>query len=200
MTSDWPLVPGDRAQIQAIGERLREEDPFTGQAIVDVPTHVIVHRSRFEFDLNRAAAEAVYLTTDQSWGLDVWHTPPPDQVVQRSLAIHGAYYAMLGHLLDGVDHLQHLAHRLGERQRRFRGGDLLQPAGEDRVVVRVGQDDEPFPREDARRLDERLVVGEERALVADHLELHPVRQARLATEEANRVATALSRSRRRGRQ
>ena len=36
-------------------DRLREEDPFTGQAIVDVPTHVIAHRSRFEFDLNRGA-------------------------------------------------------------------------------------------------------------------------------------------------
>ena len=36
-------------------ERLREEDPFTGQAILDVPTHVIPHRSRFEVDLNRVA-------------------------------------------------------------------------------------------------------------------------------------------------
>jgi N-formylglutamate amidohydrolase len=40
-------------------ERLREEDPFTGQAIVDVPTHVIAHRSRFEFDLNRPPDSAI---------------------------------------------------------------------------------------------------------------------------------------------
>ena len=52
--------------------RLREEDPFTGQAVVDVPAHIIVHRSRFEFDLNRAADSAVYETAEQSWGLEVW--------------------------------------------------------------------------------------------------------------------------------
>ena len=83
-------------------DRLREEDPFTGQAILDVPTHVIAHRSRFEFDLNRAAAEAVYVTSEQSWGLEVWNAPPDPRLVERSLAIHSAYYEMLGTLLDGV--------------------------------------------------------------------------------------------------
>src|SRR5687768_12156648 len=68
-------------------ERLREEDPFTGQAILDVPTHIIAHRSRFEFDLNRGAAEAVYQTAEQSWGLEVWREPPPPDLVERSLAI-----------------------------------------------------------------------------------------------------------------
>ena len=81
---------------------LREEDPFTGLAIVDVPTHVVVHRSRFEFDLNRDAAGAVYRTPDQSWGLDLWREPPADDLVERSLAIHAAYYRMLGQLLDEV--------------------------------------------------------------------------------------------------
>ena len=33
-------------------ERLREEDPFTGQAILGIPTHVIPRVSRFECDLN----------------------------------------------------------------------------------------------------------------------------------------------------
>ena len=83
-------------------ERLREEDPFTGQAILDVPTHVIAHRSRFEFDLNRGADEAVYLTEEQCWGLEVWREPPPAALVERSLAIHAAYYAMLGQLLDSI--------------------------------------------------------------------------------------------------
>jgi N-formylglutamate amidohydrolase len=83
-------------------ERLREEDPFTGQAVLDVPTHVIAHRSRFEFDLNRGTDEAIYLTREQSWGLDVWSEPPPPDLVERSLAIHAAYYAMLGQLLQTV--------------------------------------------------------------------------------------------------
>lgn len=83
-------------------DRLREEDPYTGQAILDVPTHIIAHRSRFEFDLNRGAEEAVYQTPEQSWGLEVWHEPPGAGLVQGSLAIHAAYYAMLGTLLDGI--------------------------------------------------------------------------------------------------
>jgi hypothetical protein len=83
-------------------DRLREEDPFTGQAILDVPTHVVTHRSRFEFDLNRGRDEAVYLTSEQCWGLEVWSTPPQPDLVARSLAIHEAYYAMLAQLLDEV--------------------------------------------------------------------------------------------------
>ena len=45
-----------------------------------------------------------------------------------------------------------------------------------------GQHDEPFADQRARRLEQRFVVGEQRALVADDFELHPVRQPRLAPE------------------
>ena len=84
-------------------DRLREEDPFTGQAAAVVPTHVIAHRSRFEFDLNRGADGAVYETAEQCWGLDVWNSLPLESgLVERSLAIHSAYYRMLGHLLDDI--------------------------------------------------------------------------------------------------
>jgi len=83
-------------------ERLREEDPFTGQAILDVPTHVIPHRSRFEVDLNRAEADAVYLTPDQCWGLEVWRAPPDPRVVAESRRYHRAFYTMLADLLDRV--------------------------------------------------------------------------------------------------
>ncbi|QIL01588.1 N-formylglutamate amidohydrolase [Sphingomonas sinipercae] len=86
----------------ADADRLREEDPFTGQAIVDVPTHVIAHRSRFEFDLNRGGQDAIYRTADQSWGLEVWDRPLSEADVAASLAIHNAYYAMLGQLLDSI--------------------------------------------------------------------------------------------------
>ncbi len=90
------------AMILPDADRLREEDPFTAQAIVDVATHIIVHRSRFEFDLNRGADGAVYETPDQCWGLNVWEDTPSPALVAESLAIHAAYYRMLGHLLDDV--------------------------------------------------------------------------------------------------
>ena len=83
-------------------DRLREEDPFTGQAVVDVPTNIIVHRSRFEFDLNRGAESAVYTTPEQSWGLEVWRDTPDGALVSDSLAIHASYYRMLGSLLDEI--------------------------------------------------------------------------------------------------
>jgi len=83
-------------------DRLREEDPFTGQSVRDIVTHIIGHRSRFEFDLNRAPDAAIYVTPDQAWDLDVWHAAPDPALVARSLDLHAAYYRMLGQLLDDV--------------------------------------------------------------------------------------------------
>lgn len=84
------------------GQRLREEDPHTGQAILDVPTHVIPHRSRFEVDLNRAEADAVYVESGQCWGLEPWRSPPPARQIECSLRMHRAFYAMFGQLLDDI--------------------------------------------------------------------------------------------------
>lgn len=90
--------------------RLREEDPFTGETVRDVATHIVVHRSRFEIDLNRGTDGAVYRTPEQCWGLDLWKPGRPDEsLVGRSQAMHTAYYRMLAQLLDGV----------AERQGRF---------------------------------------------------------------------------------
>jgi N-formylglutamate amidohydrolase len=96
-----PEVAGAMALGDA--ERLREEDPFTGQAVLDVPAHIVVHRSRFEFDLNRPAEDAVYRTPDQCWGLQLWKPGAPDEaIVQRSLDLHSEYYQDLAKLLDGI--------------------------------------------------------------------------------------------------
>jgi len=86
----------------ATHDRLREEDPHTGELIVAVPTRVIAHRSRFEVDLNRARAEAVYRTPAQAWGLEVWKEPPDEAFVERSLVLHDAFYGMMQGLLDGI--------------------------------------------------------------------------------------------------
>ncbi len=83
-------------------ERLREEDPFTGLMIRDLANRIVVHRSRFEIDLNRAAAEAIYLRPEQAWGLDVWRKEPPASVTGIALAVHHAYYAMLGSYLEDL--------------------------------------------------------------------------------------------------
>jgi hypothetical protein len=85
-------------------DRVREEDPFTGQVVSGVDNHIIVHRSRFEFDLNRGADGAIYETPEQSWGLQVWNGQPDRAVFERSLEIHAAYYRMLGDYLDEIAH------------------------------------------------------------------------------------------------
>lgn len=91
-----------KAMALSDADRLREEDPFTGQAVEGVPTHIVVHRSRFEFDLNRGPEDAVYSTPEQSWGLQVWKSEPDDRLVDESLQLHAAYYRMLGQVLDDV--------------------------------------------------------------------------------------------------
>lgn len=90
------------AMALAAPDRLREEDPFTGQSVADVANNVVVHRSRFEFDLNRGAEGAIYETPEQAWGLKVWKDGIERDIVQRSLKIHAAYYRMLGHMLDDI--------------------------------------------------------------------------------------------------
>lgn len=101
---DGHQLRADVAARMALDEagRLREEDPHTGQAIAVLPTHVIPNRSRFEIDLNRALDEAVYLTPEQSWGLEVWREAPQGALLEDIRAYHRAFYAMLGQLLDTV--------------------------------------------------------------------------------------------------
>jgi N-formylglutamate amidohydrolase len=84
-------------------ERLREEDPFTEFLIRDVPNRIIVHRSRFEVDINRPRGGAVYLRPEQAWSLKAWTEEPPRDVVEASLAMHDEYYAMLRSFLAGIE-------------------------------------------------------------------------------------------------
>lgn len=83
----------------AEGERLREEDPFTGYSISDIPNRLIAKRSRFEVDLNRAEEEAVYLGPDQAWGLDIWKTPLGDRDIENSRNLHRQFYGQVEHVL-----------------------------------------------------------------------------------------------------
>ena len=73
------------------------------------------------------------------------------------------------------------ADRRAERHHR-RAAGVLEPAGEDRVVVRVGQHGEAVGHERLGGLEQLGRVGQQRAVVADHLELHPVGLERLARE------------------
>jgi hypothetical protein len=82
--------------------RLREEDPFTGRWTTIAPTRVIGLRSRFEVDLNRPRETAIYRTSEDAWGLEVWNGALPDDVVTRSLEGYDEFYAELGNLYGEV--------------------------------------------------------------------------------------------------
>jgi hypothetical protein len=83
--------------------RLREEDPFTAEFVQDIPTNIVVRRSRFEVDLNRAPKDAIYIRPGQAWGLNVWRRPPDDAECAKLLHQHASYYALLRQVLAGIE-------------------------------------------------------------------------------------------------
>ncbi|HJU81559.1 MAG TPA: N-formylglutamate amidohydrolase [Acidimicrobiia bacterium] len=84
--------------------RLREEDPFTDFFAAPFPDSVIVHRSRFEVDLNRPREIAVYADAEESWGLEVWSSPLPAPIREESLRLYDGFYHDLGGWLDEIVH------------------------------------------------------------------------------------------------
>lgn len=82
------------------GTRRREEDPFTDRLTGAGARSVVVHRSRFEVDMNRPRETAVYTTPEAAWGLDVWSEPLTEGQVERSLALHDDFYAAMAEQLD----------------------------------------------------------------------------------------------------
>jgi N-formylglutamate amidohydrolase len=92
------------AEVSAVDEasRLREEDPHTGSIARSFANSVVVNRSRFEVDLNRERDEAVYLTAEDAWGLEVWGRPLEEEEIARSLGLYDRFYSDLAAALDGL--------------------------------------------------------------------------------------------------
>ena len=130
------------AELMALDEetRLREEDPFTDAIGAHCPARVVVNRSRFEVDLNRARDEAVYRRPEDAWDLKVWsESPLPDDVTQRSRDIHDAFYADLGERLDEVAARgPFVLFDIHSYNHRRDGADGPEGAAEDNPEVNVG--------------------------------------------------------------
>ena len=82
--------------------RLREEDPGTGTWAKAVPCRVVVHRSRFELDLNRPRDLALYRDPEHAWGLKVWKEKLPRKAVEASLKLYDQFYDEIKQFLDQV--------------------------------------------------------------------------------------------------
>ena len=120
MTSaPWTIVTGDdpiiataihaghelRPEVSALmklpeADRLREEDPFTDHWVGVATNSIVVHRSRFEVDINRPREKAVYRVPADAWGLDIWSSEPDQALVDGSLEIYDRFYDELGQLCD----------------------------------------------------------------------------------------------------
>ncbi|MCL5037826.1 MAG: N-formylglutamate amidohydrolase [Chloroflexi bacterium] len=81
-------------------ERLREEDPFTGELACISGSRIIVETSRFEVDLNRPRGKAVYMEPEDAWGLEIWKTRPGDDVISASLKEYNSFYRKMRLFLD----------------------------------------------------------------------------------------------------
>ncbi|MBF0370055.1 MAG: N-formylglutamate amidohydrolase [Magnetococcales bacterium] len=76
-------------------ERLREEDPYTGSWTSIAPNSIVVHRSRFEMDLNRPRERAVYLQPEDAWGLNLWKGPVTPEMQNQALTMYDGFYAQM---------------------------------------------------------------------------------------------------------
>jgi len=79
-------------------ERLREEDPFTGEWARVAGASLVGTRSRFEVDLNRPRDLAIYRTPEDAWGLKVFKEKVPEEIIDASLAEYDAFYEAMKEL------------------------------------------------------------------------------------------------------
>ncbi len=78
-----------------VNMRLQEEDPYTGQLASLAPSSIICHKSRFECDLNRPLERAVYLQSEDAWGLPLWSCQLNQESIDQAHAYHRKFYEEL---------------------------------------------------------------------------------------------------------
>jgi N-formylglutamate deformylase len=152
-------------------QRLCEEDPYAGAWAAVGDTSVVVHRSRFEVDLNRPRDQAVYLHPEQSWGLDVWRLRPPPELVARSLDEYDAFYGMVEALLARAERAfgRFVVFDLHTYNHRRDGPDRpADPAGNPDINIGTGS----MPRERWAPLVDRFIADlREHDLLGRHLDV-----------------------------
>jgi hypothetical protein len=81
-------------------ERWYEEDPATKEMVKSHPIVIAGMDSRFEYDLNRAPETAIY---DDAWGKQLWHSPLPLEMKDRSLSKHVNFYKVVHALISKLE-------------------------------------------------------------------------------------------------
>jgi uncharacterized protein (TIGR02421 family) len=81
-------------------ERWHEEDPFTWRFIEALPLRIVVHDSRYEYDLNRPQEDALY---DTAWGKKVWKNELSESEKSLSLQKHNDFYRVVDALVEKLE-------------------------------------------------------------------------------------------------
>jgi len=72
--------------------RLREEDPYTA-ILAELPfNRFISATSRFQLDINRSRQDAIYLSPDQAWGLQVWKDNLPPHLIEQLYSTYDSIF------------------------------------------------------------------------------------------------------------
>ena len=100
----------------------------------------VVHRSRFEVDLNRDRHEAVYASPEEAWGLDVWRRNLTEDEVSASLALYDRFYGDLAQHLDRLvaDNGGFVLYDIHSYNHRRLGPDAPPDPVEESPVVNLG--------------------------------------------------------------
>ena len=147
-------------------DRLREEDPHTGEMAALFPNHIILQTSRFAIDLNRPLEKAVYLEPADCWGLPVRARPLADDLLASLREDYASWYKLLRY------HVERLLARhpflvvldLHSYNHR-RGGPLAEPdpqaTNPDIIIGRSNLRQHHYPAAQALRelLDGRSYLG-----------------------------------------
>ncbi len=123
-------------------ERLREEDPYTGAWTEVADTRIIASYSRFQVDLNRPRDRAVYRRPEDAWGLSLWKSELPGDVIARSLQEYDDFYAEARKVLSDVEkrHSRFIVYDIHSYNHRREGpdGPPADPAANPEVNVGTG--------------------------------------------------------------
>ncbi len=81
-------------------DRWYEEDPETKRMVQSQPIVISGCDSRFEYDLNRAPEEAVFVT---AWGKQLWLQPLSEEMKSKSLQKHANFYKVVHALVETLE-------------------------------------------------------------------------------------------------
>lgn len=81
-------------------QRAADEDAGLAAMVQPFPVQIFGLDSRYEYDLDRAKADAIYLKPFQSWGKKVWVNPPAKDEIDLSMQKYDEFHDLVDFFVD----------------------------------------------------------------------------------------------------